>query len=90
MSEWDNRLWGILFSSKLTRESYLIGCAWTGKKSSYVGEPARALVFITRKAAREWCAEKMKKWHSGRKGFDIVLGWRVRPVRVRETVRVVE
>ena len=88
--DWDYLRWGVLFSSRLAREPYLIGCLWAGKKSSYAGEPARALLFSSRKEAREWCREKMREWKTGRADIDRRLGWRVRPVRVRETVRVVE
>lgn len=49
-------------------------------------EISRALLFPTRVLARAWCDTRMAKW-AGRQ--DCMAKWRVRPVRVRETVRMV-
>lgn len=83
---WDRMLWGVEFSSPRST-SYLIGRLWLASWSSqYRGEPAQALLFTTRKLAREWCAMKMAEY-SGRDGP--VSEWNFRPVRVREVVSVV-
>ena len=88
---WDRLLWGVVFSSgNADREGMLIGGLWATDLGGtpYAGEPTRALLFCTRKQAREWCAETMRQWRDGRQRDDIVTRWTVRPVRVRETVQV--
>ena len=65
----------------------LIGSLWLSPTSSYAGEPTRALLFCTRKAARAYCRMEHAKY-AGR--TDICTAWRFRPVRVRETVRKVK
>ena len=88
---WDRPLWGVVFSSRpADREAMLIGRLWATDLGGipYAGEPTRALLFCTRRQAREWCAETMRKWRDGRQRDDIVTRWTVRPVRVRETVQV--
>lgn len=88
---WNRLLWGVVFSSgPADREAMLIGGLWATDLGGtpYAGEPTRALLFCTRKQAREWCAETMRKWRDGRQRDDIVARWTVRPVRVRETVQV--
>ena len=84
---WDRALWGVEFTSY--DESMLIGRVWAQELASsatYPGEPTRALLFTTREFARRWCAEKMRGWRDN--GDSTVRRWRVRPVRVRETVQV--
>ena len=88
---WDRMLWGIEFSgSAHDEEPMLIGTLWASDidRNPYPGEPTRALLFCSRKEARAWCAKEMAEWREGRRPDDIVMRWRVRPVRVRETVQV--
>jgi hypothetical protein len=54
--------------------------------SYYQGEPTRALLFTTRTEARSFCDVQHAKY-IGR--TDCCARWRFRPVRVRETVKVV-
>mgnify|MGYP001618310194 FL=1 len=49
----------------------------------YDGEPTRPLLFRSRRHAREWCAKTHRQYASP------CPAWRWRPVRVRETLRVV-
>lgn len=88
---WNRLLWGVVFSSgPADREPMLIGGLWAADLGGepYAGEPTRALLFTTRGAARQWCAKTMAKWREGRQRDDCVSRWRVRAVRVRETVQV--
>lgn len=83
---WNRLLWGVEFSAPQSSPR-LIGSLWQERMPAeqYPGEPLRALLFTTRKVAREWCRVEMDK----RKGrSDCYADWRFRPVRVRETVRV--
>lgn len=89
-TRWDRPLWGVKFTgSRTDDEPLLIGSLWVAGAPviPYIGEPTRALLFCTRDQARAWCAEKMREWRTGRADDDIVMRWRVRPVRVRETVQ---
>jgi hypothetical protein len=91
-TRWNKRLWGVLFTGSMKyEEPMLLGATWHkgARPSFYAGEPTRALLFCTRHAARTWCAEKMKEWQYGRQSGDLVLLWRVRPVRVVERVCVI-
>ena len=86
MNEWTRNFWGIEHTTK-ERTRVLLGRLWHNMTPhNYDGEPTRALLFTTRKAAREWCIQERAKFvnHS-----DTYAYWRFRPVRVRETVRVV-
>lgn len=87
-SSWDRLLWGIVFQSHKGDEPRLIGWLWASNLGGtpYEGEPTRALLFTSRKAARDWCADTMRKWRENRQQDDSVWAWRVRPVRVRESV----
>jgi len=81
---WHEKLWGIEFRSSADGEKMLLGSIWHGTKIiSYDGEPTRALVFCTRKAARAWCRNKMNAY-KGQEG--VCRKWRFRPIRVIETV----
>ena len=83
---WDRRLWGVEWRSGEDR--LLIGGGWGGQmtdRPAYPGEPTRPLLFTTRAVARRWCATEQAKY-TGR--TDTCATWRFRPVRVRETVRV--
>lgn len=89
---WARRLWGVEFTGlKPSEKPRLIGTAWIDlplrpADSFYHGEPTRALLFTTREAARSWCDMRNANYS---KRTDHCMGWRFRPVRVRETVRVV-
>lgn len=87
---WDRLLWGVQFTGSSTKDQMLIGGLWAADLGGapYLGEPTRALLFCTRQQARDWCAQKMSRWRDHRQPDDIVTRWRVRPVRVRETVRI--
>jgi hypothetical protein len=83
---WNRLLWGVKFTGSLRDdEPMLLGNLWMAGEPviPYVGEPTRALLFCTREQARAWCARKMREWQSG---DEITRRWRVRAVRVRETV----
>jgi len=81
---WHEKLWGIEFRSSPDGEKMLLGRIWHSTKIiSYDGEPTRALVFCTRKAARAWCRNKMNAY-KGQEG--VCRKWRFRPIRVIETV----
>jgi hypothetical protein len=76
-------LWAVAFRSKSneTNQPFLVGESWHAVRSAaYADEPMRALLFRTRRAAREWAKEKTldSKRHS--------VGWKLWPVRVRETL----
>jgi hypothetical protein len=81
-------LWGVAFSGVGKEAPMLIGGLWAIDLGGdpYPGEPSRALLFCTRAQARAWCTETMRKWRDGRQRDDTLMAWRVRPVRVRETV----
>jgi len=84
---WDHLRWGIEFRS-LDGKPELIGSLWLNHTPRpYDGEPRRALLFTTRAKARAYCAENHARY-AGRP--DCCGQWRFRPVRVRETVRVVK
>ena len=92
VKRWDRLLWGVEFRGGHAADPpMLIGNLWArdvGGGDPYPGEPTRALLFCTRLQARHWCAETMRKWRDGRQRDDSVARWIVRPVRVRETVRI--
>lgn len=82
---WDRIMWGIEFRNG-NETPTLLGGGWGGFNagvSRYKGEPTRALVFSTRRQARDYCRMK----HQEYKDHPICGKWRFRPVRVRETVR---
>ena len=81
---WNRLLWGVEFVD--TRGNRLLcGTHWMNPppRSAYDGEPTRAILFVTRKQAREWCRNKQAEY-TGRSDF--LAKWRFRPVRVREKV----
>lgn len=81
MSGWNRKLWGVECVTA-TGSTMLIGCAWLRADTShYDGEPTRALLFMSRQQAREWCRKKSKEYD------DPHLGFCFRPVRVIETVK---
>lgn len=85
MSDWNRKLWGVEFSSPGEKPT-IIGSLWHREKREavYPGEPTSALVFCTRRAAREFCKSRMAEY-KGRSDF--VALWRFRAVRVVEIVR---
>ena len=85
---WNRKLWGVEFSSA-GRSRFLIGSLWhRDSKESYEGAPTRTLLFCTRAQARAWCAGKNAE-SAARDSTDICRSWHFRPVRVRETVRLI-
>ena len=87
---WKYFRWGILFRGSVPGERpHLLGAGWEYENlirdPFYPGEPGRALLFTTRRHAREWCAKQHAKY-AGRD--DVCAKWRFTPVRVIETVRV--
>ena len=77
------KLWGIEFCGADGRK-IIIGGLWHYEfmhlRKYYDGEPPRALLFMTRRQAREWCVKYGEQFirADGR--------WRFRPVRVIESV----
>ena len=85
---WDRTMWGVEFKGAIADDKpTLIGTRWShNMNAGYAGEPTRALLFTTRELAREWCHRQVAKY-KGRN--DVCERWRFKPVRVRETVRIV-
>jgi hypothetical protein len=85
---WDRLLWGVEFTGGMPDDPpMLLGKAWSRMhtmNAGLPGEPTRALLFNTRKQARAWCAGRNTEWSER---TDSCRKWRVRAVRVRETVR---
>jgi len=78
---WDRLLWAVAFKSPGTNQPFLVGESWHAVRlAAYVDEPTRALLFRTRRTAREWAKAKTldSKRHS--------TGWKLWAVRVRETL----
>lgn len=87
---WDRKLWGVWFSAPRTKgEGLLISDLWANYRPVVrAEEPTRALLFINRKAAREWCKKELAKYaNSDTKDWK---DWKFKAVRVRETVKVVK
>lgn len=81
MTAWNRSLWGVELTGA-DGEKMLIGRVWDHRhdQSKYQpDEPTRALLFMTRKQAAEWCRAK--------RAVNKVKGWRFTAVRVIETVR---
>ena len=77
---WNKKLWGIEYTTELG-EKIIISNLWHSYKTDrkyYHSEPIRAMLFCTRKAAREWIKSD---FHSPAARGEL------RVVRVRETVR---
>lgn len=95
--DWDRRFWGVVFHAPKNSpfswprtRPMLLGDLWLApgvERNFYAGEPTRALLFTTRKLARDWCRKQNAEWLVH--GSLIVNNWRASVVRVRETVRVV-
>ena len=76
---WNRKLWGVEYVSA-KGEAHLCDSTWDNHVGeSYAGEPARALLFCQRAAARLWV----------RRFGQLQAGACFRVVRVRETVRKV-
>ena len=83
---WDRKLWGVEVTTRADRKPFLIGTAWNGNSGAhYAGEPSRALMFTTRAEARTWCFNKKADLSNS----DLCRHWKLRPERVRETVRAI-
>lgn len=89
---WCHTQWGVEFTNSRA-EALLLGSLWDAgefarwqRGDMRASEPTRALLFCRRAQAREWCAAKNAEWREHSDA--IVKAWRVRPVRVRETVQV--
>ena len=85
---WKKKLWGVEFTGSMPGDKPgLLGTSWMNPRpqSQYEGEPARAILFMTRKQAREWCRKK-RATYAGR--GDCCEQWKFTPVRVMETVAV--
>lgn len=84
MRGWDRVLWGVVWQT--SDHTSLIGSLHhPDEKPTYAGEPTRALLFTTRKAARAFCQSRRAQYAEYPKPH-ICLAWRWTPVRVRETV----
>lgn len=88
---WHRLLWGVQFTRSRDDDApMLIGGLWHDEARKfngfYEGEPTRALLFCTRREARHWCTDTNRKWQATKD--PIQQRWRVRPVRVRETVQI--
>ena len=81
--KWDRLLWGIQLTTPRGKP-ILIGSVWSDAREYSPGEPSRPLLFLSRRSAREWCAQKTARMLSE----SAVADWRFRPVRVREIVRI--
>lgn len=82
---WDRLVWAAKFSGG---NEFLVGEAWDAVYP-VLGRPMRTLLFSTRRQAREWCAEKMDVWAGYPEG-DPVRRWKVKAVRVRESIQEVK
>ena len=80
---WDRILWGVEFRCRDKDDPPIIlGTLWDPvDRSGHDGEPSRALLFCTRKQARDWCR--------GRNERDAYLNWKFTPIKVRERVEKV-
>lgn len=86
---WNRLQWGVKFTNGTKEPPHLIGVVWdqtARRRQPYPGEPARALLFTTRRAAADWCRVQRAQY-VGR--HDALSKWRFTPVRVRERVEVV-
>jgi len=79
---WDYLRWAVKMSSKsCCPEGMLIGTAWHKVTPAlYEGAPSRALLFNSRKQARDWC--RAKTIECAKHSTD----WKYTAVRVRETI----
>jgi hypothetical protein len=82
---WDRLLWAVKMYPPVGVESpYLLGEVGDATRPAQAAHvPMRILLFTARRDAREWCRAHNATW---RARSDSLRKWRVRPVRVRETV----
>ena len=81
---WKRELWGVEFRG-VDRKKMLLGSLWHSvRPTPYYDEPAHALLFMTRSAARAWCRNQMNI-SKGR--TDYYGQWKFRAIKVVETVR---
>ncbi len=76
---WDRKLWGVQCGTML------IGSLWA-KRPAIKDEPTRPLLFCSRTKCRQWIASQA----DGYWGRQARRGHRLRAVRVRECVEVIE
>ena len=82
---WDRKLWGVWFNAPRT-EGFLISDTWDNYRPVVrAEEPTRALLFTTRKAAREWCKARLAYYSD----HNICKDRKFRAVRVWERVTVI-
>lgn len=81
---WPPRVfWGIAFSGASDVEPSMIGSTWhRGWSQQDNAEPSRPMLFRSRKAAREWCADRHAEYSQRQ---DSLRFWRFRPIKVRES-----
>lgn len=82
-------LWGVQLVTQ-SGPGDLLGSAWAEvvfQRRTWHGEPARNLLFYSRRHARNFVRESMAKWRKTDPAT--AKRWRLRVVRVRETVEVV-
>ena len=80
-------VWGVLWDTAGRDVIGPLFCSPGEFACHYDGEPSQPLLFVTRRHARAWCAKQHRQYAAGR--TDLCGKWRWRPVRVRETLRVV-
>lgn len=81
---WDRKLWGVI--ADICGHRILLGATWCHERSAltyHEAEPSRTLLFKTRSQARAWAKQKMDEWQGTGAAH-----WKLRVVRVRETVMV--
>lgn len=93
LGHWDRNVWGVETVDS-RGERHLLGVTWDeGELERHragqirTSGPTRALLFCTRAQARAWCRQRNARWREH--NDPTVKVWRARPVRVRETVKVV-
>jgi len=86
---WDRKLWGVQLVGVMRERPILIGQIWHDlhHRGLHKDEPTRALLFVSRSAARAWCKAKMDSYKD-RPEYELTRKWRFRAVRVREKVTV--
>lgn len=83
LNAWSRKFWGVCFTDRDGRQ-HLIGEGWAAHRLTRATDaPGRALLFMSRREARNWCRERLRQWSSG---DAITAQWRVSPVRVVESV----
>lgn len=88
-NSWNRKFWGIVLHTN-DRDPMLLGSLWAGGNQlvRYDDEPTRALLFCSRKKAREFC-RKRNEYYKDHKS-NTLNKWRVKVVRVIEKVEIIE